>query len=128
MGATAPEDAIRVAGYQSHAIVWYTQPFVDQLSKARFVALALRAGADNDLDHAFGFDGDFSPFTRHAGRCIDIVGNADAAAFAARRGFGAAGFEAGPVTKSQRGFHDLMVGAAIVKHTKWIAIRHRRFR
>ena len=98
--AATPYDAIRIAGYQPYAIQRHAQPLVDQLRETGFVPLPLRAGADNNLNHAFGFDGHFGPFSRLAGRGVDIVGDANAATFAQSRGRGTAGGEAGPVAQS----------------------------
>ena len=101
MRAAAPYHPVGIAGHQAHAVVRHAQPFGDKLREAGLVALALRAGADDHLDHAFGFDGHLGALTRHAGRGIHIVGDADAAMLAARRGLGAAGGETVPVAQRQ---------------------------
>ena len=58
MRAAADRDAVGVAGDEAHAVDRHAEPFGDQLGEARLVALALRHGADHQLDDAVGLHRD----------------------------------------------------------------------
>ncbi len=93
------ETRSRVAGDQQHAVDRHAKPFADQLGKTGFVTLATGDRADDDLHGAFRLHGDLGPLARHAGRGIDVVGDADAAIFAACLRLGAARRKAGPLAQ-----------------------------
>src|ERR1700719_5278527 len=102
VGAAADGDAIGIAGDEAHAVDRHAKPFDDQLGKARLVALALRGDADDQFDKTLGRNGNLGLFARHAGRDIDVIADADAAALAAFLGFGAAALESLPVAELER--------------------------
>src|SRR5579872_1314781 len=114
MGAAADSDAIGIAGDHMHAVEWHAEPFGDELGEAGFVALALRGDADHQFDDALRLDHNLGFFARHAGRDIDVIGDADAAAFAALFRFAATLRKAGPVAEFQRRLHGGEVIAAVV--------------
>src|SRR5579864_8151016 len=114
MGAAADSDAIGIAGDHADAIERHAEPFGDQLGEAGFVALALRGDADHQFDDAVGLDHNLGLFARHAGRDIDVIGDADAAAFAALFRFAAALRKAGPVAEFERRLHGAELIAAVV--------------
>ena len=84
----------------------HAEPFVDELREAGLVALALRQGADHDLDDAFRQHGDLGLLARRAGRGIDVIGDADAAIFAACLASARRAREAGPIAERERLVHD----------------------
>ncbi len=88
------------SGDDPHFLERHAEPFVDQLREARLVALTVRHRADDDVDPAVALDGDFGAFARLPGGGVDIVGDGDAAVFAALARFGAARGEAVPVALS----------------------------
>ena len=53
VGAAADLDDVGVAGDEPHLVDRHAEPFVEQLREARLVALAVRDGADDDIDLAF---------------------------------------------------------------------------
>ena len=128
MRAAADRDPRGVAGDEPDAVERHAEPFGDQLREAGLVPLALRHGADRDLDDALGLHHHLGLLARRAGRGVDVVGDADAAAFAARLRLGAAGREAGPVAEPQHPLHAVVVLAAVVDHAERVGVRHRAFR
>src|SRR5712675_2380388 len=86
MRAAADRDAVGVAGDQLDAVDRHAEPFGDQLREAGLVALALRRGADHNLDgaahRAIRLHRDLGLLARRAGRGVDVIGDADAAALA----------------------------------------------
>ena len=80
----------------------HAEPFGDELGEARLVALAVGDGADHDVDAAVRVHGDLGALARDAGRGIDVVGDADAAALAAPARLRAARREARPVAQLER--------------------------
>src|ERR1700747_2371650 len=112
MGAATNGYAVGIAGDHMHAVDRHAEPFGDELSEARFVALALRGHADHQLDHAFWLDQNLGLLARHTGRDIDVIGDADAAAFATLFCVAPAPRETRPVAKPQRRFHGAHVIAA----------------
>src|SRR5215831_2038523 len=97
MGAAADGDAVGIAGDHVHGLERYAEPFGDELGEAGLVALALRGDADHQFDDALGLDQNLGLLARHAGRDIDVVGDADAAAFSAFFRLAAAPWKTGPV-------------------------------
>ncbi len=83
MRAAADRDEVGIAGDEAHALDRHAEPFVDELREARLVALALRHDADDEIDKAVGRHRDLGLLARHAGGDIDVIGDADAAIFAA---------------------------------------------
>ncbi len=128
MRAAADRDPVGVAGDEAHAVERHAEPFGDQLRERRLVALALRHGADEDLDLALGQYRHLGLLARRAGRGVDIVGDADAAAFAARPRLGAPRRQTVPVGQPQHLLHHLMVMAAVVDHAERVGVRHQRCR
>ncbi len=59
---------------------------------------------------------------RHAGRGVDVVGDADAAQLAARRRVGAARRKAVPIGELERLVHDLVIVAAVVDHAERVGV------
>src|SRR3984957_2216620 len=123
MGAATDGDAIGIAGDEAHAFDRHAEPFDDQLGKARLVALALRGDADDQFDKTLGRNGDLGLFAGHAGRDIDVIAAAGAAALAAFFGFGAAALEARPVAEFQRQIHAADIIAVVVFDAERIFVR-----
>src|SRR5579864_2527055 len=92
------------------------------------MALALRHGADCHFDDAFRLHHHFGLLARRAGGSVDVIGDTDAATFAARFRLGAAGREALPIAEPQHPLHAVVVLAAVVDHTERVGVGHRRYR
>ena len=71
--------------------------------------------------------GDLGALARRAGRSIDIIGDADAAALAALARLGAPRRETCPVAELERPLHDLVIGAAVVDHAERVGVRQLGF-
>jgi len=67
MRAGTDPHAIGVAGDQAHAVRANPEPFTDQLSIARLVALPTRQGTDHHLDGALRVRGDLGHFAGQVG-------------------------------------------------------------
>src|SRR5436853_5018056 len=84
MRAAADRHPVGVAGHQPHAIEWHAEPFGHELREAGLVPLTLRHGTDHDLDDAavsaLGLHRHLGLLARRAGRGVDVIGDADAAA------------------------------------------------
>src|SRR5205814_1670368 len=118
MRAAADRDALGVAGHEPDAVDRHAEPLGDQLCEARLVPLALRYGADDDLDRAADrpvrLHGHFRLLARCAGRGVDIIRNPDAAAFAAPPRFRAPRRKTMPVAEPERARHDAVMCAAVI--------------
>src|SRR6202040_4172800 len=113
---------VGVVGDDTHVLDRHVVPLIDELREARLVALPLRRRADHDIDPAVSPYGHFGALARHPGRRIDIVGDRDAAMFAASAGGDAARREAVPIAGLQRPIHGVMIGAAVIDHAERIPI------
>ena len=122
MRAAADLHDVGVAGNDPHILERHAQPFVDQLSEARLVALSVRDRPDDDIDPAVGMHRDLGPLARLPGRGVDVIGDADATTLAALARLGAARGKALPVAELERLFHDLVIGAAVVDHAERIGV------
>ena len=75
---------IGVAVDQMHAVERHAEPFGDQLREAGLVALALDRVPITTSTRPSGATVTLGPLARRAGGELDVIGDADAAAFAAR--------------------------------------------
>ncbi len=73
-------------GDEAHVLDRDVEPLVHQLAEARLVALALGAGADDDIDNAVGMHRHLGALAGDAGRGVEVVGDGDAAQLATRGG------------------------------------------
>src|SRR5271154_4772728 len=126
MRAAADRNAVSIAGHEPHRLDRYAQPFADQLRETGLVTLAVRHSADDDFHDAFRQYGDFSPLARGSGRGVHVIGDTDAAVFAASPGLRSPRREPRPVAERDDTLHDPVVGAAVVDHAERVAVRHRR--
>src|ERR1700730_5507726 len=117
-------EKVMVAGKQPYLFDWDTEPLVEQLSEARLVPLSIRYGADDDVDAAIGVYSELCALARNAGCSIHVVSDANATIFAESPGRGLARRKPVPISKHQRLFHDIVIGAAVIDHPERICVRH----
>src|SRR6516225_7738752 len=120
MRAAADRYAICIPGDEPNGVDRNAEPFVDELRKAGLVTLPVRDGSDDDLHDLVRQHRYFGALARCPSCGIDVVGDADATVFATFSGFCSAGRETAPVAQSDHALHDLMIGATVVDHAKWI--------
>src|ERR1035437_9585518 len=70
---------VGVAGNQTDILNRNAEPFIDQLREARLVTLAVRYGADHQIEASVRVHGQLGPLSWNARCRIDVIGDADAA-------------------------------------------------
>ncbi len=125
MRAAAHLHHVGVAENDAHALDRQPHEVRHHLREARFVALAARLRADDDVDIAFRPHRDARLLVRRSDGGLDVIGEPAAEQLAARFGLAAALLEARPVGELHRPVHVLLVVAAVVVHADGIAVRHR---
>ncbi len=124
--AAADGDGVGVALAHPYLFAVDAEPVGSELHIGGLVALAGGLGADIDIDEPVIGEADFRPFRGIAAGGLQVVGQADAALLALRRGSGPAGREAGEIGMFQRCVQHMSKFAAVIGLAHRRAVRHRR--